>query len=823
MKNRSRWALWGTLGVVGILAIALLVWVWMPRRERLPDDAWVISGDTASLQDALTRVGPGGTIAIHAAKDPIQGPIVVDVPGITLIGIDEAVTLIGTGPGPAISLRAEGITLRHLAIRAEDIGLSVLATDCVAEDLLVESQRVGIQLTAAARCALRSIEVRGGTLGVELVDTGRASIKDLTVVGAADYGIRLFGSSSNDLQALRIRESAIGVSVESASAGNLIREGSIDACSIAAIEVRGSNDNLIDGLAIATTQIGVLLDGVTGTQIRGCTIRGAKVSGVSLQRAIQNRVLETIIEDGQGTGIHLAQSTENNLSYNMVTDCQDTGILLVSGSRNLVMGNEVDGCLVGIRLERSTQSRVLRNDVSASELCGFLITQGQGSRFLDNSVTESPFGWVLSETRGNALLRNTISKANHAGMLLTGTQGENILSDNDISGCMWGLALDFSTKDAITHNQLTDNDVGVLLSNLGGGVRVEGNALTHNDIGLLYQAIPTGFAEELASIGITLSKDDGATIPILTNNTFAHNSAWDIRSDVDVTLMAAGNWWGDPSQRDAAVAAISGDVSLESSAWIGTIAVGAGSDGVSMLLGRILQLTLSEQGFHVIDLVGLGPTHIVQQALLDEDVDLIWCCTMDEPGVVSIDTIPSVLIPTSAVEGWRVVVSTQLAAELAEPSISGLAAWAAETRGSFQVTTVSTFDEEAFEVLITAYDLNESIESLTRAKTLDEVEALLKFGAVDVVIVESLKETLTLSGFLAIEDDLGVLEQSPISMVLQQRLVDEYPEIGRVLEALGRRLTSEQLHDLMTRIRTLRKDSDDVAQEFVKQGKDNGD
>jgi glycine betaine/choline ABC-type transport system substrate-binding protein len=287
--------------------------------------------------------------------------------------------------------------------------------------------------------------------------------------------------------------------------------------------------------------------------------------------------------------------------------------------------------------------------------------------------------------------------------------------------------------------------------------------------------------------------------------------------------MAAGNWWGEPSVRDATDGSISERVSLQYSAWSGTIAVGSGSDAVSMLLGRILQLALAAEGFRVVDLVGMGSTNLVRQALLDADVDLIWWSGVDDRLAVLADEIPSIVLPTSAIEGWRLVVSSSLAAQLDEPSISGLAAWYGRTGETLRYTTVSEFDDESFEALMAAYGLTDSVKSLTQAEALEEVEALLKFGAVDAVIVGSLEETLTLSGFLAIDDDLLVLEQSPISMVVQQAIVEENAQVRHILEVLGDRLTSDVLHNLMSRIRSLRKDVGVVAREFLQQEPGNGD
>ncbi|MEE8593037.1 MAG: glycine betaine ABC transporter substrate-binding protein, partial [Candidatus Bipolaricaulota bacterium] len=143
--------------------------------------------------------------------------------------------------------------------------------------------------------------------------------------------------------------------------------------------------------------------------------------------------------------------------------------------------------------------------------------------------------------------------------------------------------------------------------------------------------------------------------------------------------------------------------------------------------------------------------------------------------------------------------------------------WHNETSEPLRYAATTAFGDESLEAFLAAYKMGESVRSFTQAKALKEVEALLKFGAVDVAIVGSLEETLTLSGFPAIEDGLRALGQDPISMIVQQSISTKYPEVNDVLKTLGERLTSEVLHSLVSRIRLLHKEPEDVAREFLQQ------
>ncbi len=455
--------------------------------------------------------------------------------------------------------------------------------------------------------------------------------------------------------------------------------------------------------------------------------------------------------------------------------------------------------------------------MSNSELCGFFVSLGNSNRLLDNVSIGGSYGMILTESGDNTLLRNMLSGADRAGLFLVRTLGENYVAENDVRACTWGLLLAASTRDRISCNWFADNGIGVLSTQLGSGTRIEGNTFAGNDVGFKQQTKLTGLESDLDALGIVLPQISESAVPVLSNNVFKDNADYDIQNGSTIRLLAANNLWGAASIRDPRSAVVSNGVSLEQSAWKGTIAIGSGSDDVHVLLGRILQVALAEEGFRVIDLVGIGHQERVQQALLAADVDLIWWSGAAFEAQTTMEGSSFVVLPTPAREGWRVIVSARLAEGLTELNASGLANWHNETSEPLRYTATTAFGTESFEAFLAVYGMGESVRSFTQTETLEEVEALLKFGAADVAIVGSLEETLTLSGFPAIEDELRVLGQNPISMIVQQSISTNYPEVNDALKTLGERLTSEVLHNLASRIRLLHKEPEDVAREFFQQ------
>jgi parallel beta-helix repeat protein len=817
MKIRLRWILWGLLGATAVVAVVVTVILWGGRSPGLPSGAIFVPRDVASLDAALASVSPGGTIVIQASAGTIVGPIVLDVPDLTLASSGTRVEVTGTGGSPAVSILADGVTLRGFDIISESIGLRIDATDCLIEDIHLSSTPIGIQLNDASHCMIRSIETHGGEIGVELIDSGSVVVEESTIVGASEFGVRLLGSWNSLLKNLSLSENAVGISFEQASTDNTVEATQIEFCSIAGIEIRASNDNTIKQCTLASVRVGIVLEAVTGTEILSCELNATTVSGVLLQQSLQNRVVETRVYESEGTGIQLTQSPENALLTNDISECRDAGISVISSGQNLVMGNTIDQCSIGLAVSRSSGNRILRNSISDSSVSGFIVSQGEANRLLDNVTVNGTYGIAVVESSRNTILRNRLSGADGAGMLLSHTSGENHVAENEIRDNVRGLVLAAVTRDLFTQNQILSNDVGVWLSGLGGNVRIEGNTISENQIGLRQSANLAESESHLVALGISDLPNSQNMVPVLANNVFKDNAKLDIQNDTMIPLPVAGNWWGKSSTRDSTEAVVSDGVLLEQSAWKGVVAIGTGSTDVRILLGRILQFSLIEAGFRVVDLVGMGPSDRVRQALVDSDVDLIWWSGATLDSQAPIEATSSIVVPSSAVEGWSIIVSSRLASQLTAPTASGLSAWFSETGEQLRFASMTSFDEDTFDAFKAAYGLVDSVRSFTPAETLEEVEALLKFGAVDVAIVGNLEETLTIAGFLEIADDLAIFERSSISMIIQQSTTTDYSEISEILVALGERLTSEGLHDLVSRIRLLHQAPEDVARAFVQQ------
>ncbi len=558
-----------------------------------------------------------------------------------------------------------------------------------------------------------------------------------------------------------------------------------------------------------------MLEGVTGNEVRDCRVLQSSGTGILLKQAVQNRIVGSRLESVQGSGLDLSQSAENAILYNTIRDFTDVGIRLSKSDKNLILGNVMEGCATGLDIIDSSAVQVLRNRIRETQLCGLVVSNGESSRFLDNTFSGGSLGIVMAGSGSNKLLRNSVKEATNAGIVLFDSPASNHVSENCVRSCEWGLALAGTARDDVTYNLLSDNEVGALISLSASGARLEGNTFSANNVGLRQQSNLSELDAQWEQLALDPPRAGGTAVPVLTNNVFENSAEYDIVNNTATGLLAAGNRWGQTASRNSATATVAGDVSLEASAWKGTIAVGADSEEVHVLLGRILEMTLSDAGFHVIDLVGIASSARLQQALEMSDVDLIWWIGLESNAEPQADEATPFVLETPAIEGWRVVVSSRLAGRLDAMTGSALAAWWKQSGEQLRFAATSDLTEAEFDAFVDGYGLSGAVRSFTQADDLKQVETLLKLGTVDVAVVRSLKETLTLSGFQAIDDDLQTLEEEPISMVVQPSTLAKYPTLEAPLEDLAGRLTTQELHTLVSRVRLLQESPEDVARDFL--------
>lgn len=806
MKRRSRWVWLAALG--GAVVVGLLAAIGVIFSAGLPTGAIVVPRDFPTLEEALKSVSVGGTIVLRRDPEAYQGPFLLDVPGLALLGT-RGVVLTGTDGEPAVTVEADGVTIRGVEIAAVGVGLRVEGMECRVEDVGVRSDSIGVQLAGARRSVLERLELIGGRVGVELISSGGNRLVDLTIAGATEAGLRLLQSRENVCEWFSVSGADVGLSLDQDSSGNLLQAGSISDAAECAIRIHASSNNVLSDCRVEDAGIGLVLEAVTGNTVRRCTVERLATVGISLRQSAQNRIEDCEILEAGEVGLLLTQSVENTIAHCTIEGSDGEAIDLESSDRNLILGARVERNEIGISIDGSN-NRIMRNHVTDSGLVGVLVTGGRENRLLDNEVRGGEFGIMIVESIGGVVLRNRLADQTACSVAVVNGSRNGVVAENRIDESAVGLLVDGVGRTDFLNNELFGNATGLLLLPSSAGVWIEGNVFRRSGIGLRSVEVDEEIAADLSAVGVGAYAIEESSPAVIVNNSFSGSGVADLVNHASSTLFAGGNWWnGEPGG-----AVVAGDVRLEESGWRGTVAVGTGEGTAHLLLGRILQYVLESARYRVIDLIGLGSTARAAEALRARDVDLIWWGTGSDLEAILEET-GAVAVSIPVVEGWTVIASSGIAERLPSMTLSSLAAVVDETGEKLRIAVLEALGERNLSGFLVTYGLAESIAGITWAETMSETETMAKLGAVDLAIVRNLEETLTFSGFTPMVDDLEAFDSEHLAVVLQDELRARHPDVERIVRSGLTELTTEEIHSMISRVRLLDRDPADVALEFV--------
>jgi len=798
--------------ILGAAAIAFRLAVFGP--DTAPRDAIAVPRDVATLHEALRRVKPGGTIVLDAKGGPIAGPAAVDVPGITIRSFGAPAHIDAEGGAPTLAVRADDVTLSNLTISGGSVGVFVSAARCRVEDLTVRGAGVAVRLLNAHDGHLGRVVVEGASVGVELSSSSGNDVRDVTVRDAAETAVRVVGSWNIALRGLVVARTSIGIAIEDGSRDTVVAGCRIDDCGESGVAVRGSSGVRLTDILLRGVGVGLVLDRATECEILSCTVERPADAGIVLEESLQSRVLDTTIAAPGTVGIRLTRSANNALSGNEIRGGSGTAVLLVASDRNLVERNEIADAPVGLRVDGASSCRILRNVIAVREF-GLILEGGGDHHVLDNHVTGGTLGIACVASAGNRLLRNRLLEQEGSALSLLSGSTASTLAKNRASRSGVGILVAAASHSDVLDNAAVRNDIGVLLFRTGPGLRLEANRLEGNAVGLQQIDSSADLPSRLAALGAYLGAPGGeAAAPVVANNLFRGSRVVDIRNSTDSPLYAAGNRWGAGADAGGASSAVvASNVSLQESAWNGTVTIGANASRLPVLVGHILRAAVARAGYRVVNLIGIGTTELVQEAVDVGDADLAY---LNSTGAGNPDPEGgATTLPLPARVQCVAVVPQRIADQLAEPSLSALAALFAGGGDRLLWAVPSTYGEPAVLALRAAYGFARPAHAVVWAKTLDEAESLLTLGAAQFALLGSLEETVTSSGFVVLEDNLHALPSQAVAAVARSQLLRAHPDIENALIRLLPQLTSSTLRELLLKVRLAEQSPETVAAEFV--------
>jgi hypothetical protein len=203
---------------------------------------------------------------------------------------------------------------------------------------------------------------------------------------------------------------------------------------------------------------------------------------------------------------------------------------------------------------------------------------------------------------------------------------------------------------------------------------------------------------------------------------------------------------------------------------------------------------LLEEGLRVVDLIGLGAGGEIDSAFARGDLDAAWCD--EETTRASGGSFWRV----SFERGWSLVTRAEVAKRAGQEPVA---------------VTVAIPDGVALDLVAAVLARHGLVARTVRATaTGAEAESLLKFGTVDCAMVDRLDETVTLAGFVAL-DDAATLPTQAAGLRVSGPQGAAGPVLRSVFDRLSARLSAEGLRNLVSRVRLLRRDPADVAMEYL--------
>jgi len=809
-----RWVL-VVSALAAVLLLTALISLFVVFPGRLPGNALVVPRDFATIQAALDHASPGTSILVQAGRGPYTGPLEIHTEGVTLLSVGGKALLQGTGAAPALLICADAVTVRGFAIEGGEVGLMVQdAAQALLTDISVAGVRIGVKLAGAYGVTLTNLDLDVTDTGIETASSGGSVFRDIRIVGPVRTGITLTGSWANSIEAVAVTDAQVGISLAEDCEENEISLCQLNRCTKSGIEIVQSTRNLITGNTIDRCVVGIVLRSATGNTVVGNRIDHSTESGIQAEESDQNAIAGNTVSACKMLGIAVLKGESNTIRDNVIVACAGPGLSLQSTTGNLILFNRLEGNAIGVKATYARRTRLLRNTVSGNALAGVLLLHSESNLFLDNLVTDTPFGVTLIGAIENQLLRNAITHCSGAGVSLVNLAKDNLIGGNRLEKNGVGVLLVSSYPNTVVDNFMVGNGTAIKLFLSGLGTRVETNSIIGNKLGIEIAATLEQELTLLRSLDLELiEQGESDSTLLITNNVFSGSESFDILNQTDEIIFAGGNTRVGPAREpNGEQDLMSSGVVIPEVAWKGPVAIGSADSLDEVILGRLFQTCLQYSGFKVVDLIGLGGSGSVMEALRQGDVNLAWG-VLERDALRGLGLVQLPLVPLQN----RVVVaaSAELVAKLPALTVSELARLARDDGSEVVFVVPAAVSKEEFEAFAAAYGLPFGEGTVIWARDLGETETLLRLGTANAGLLREIEETLTLSGFSLLVDDRDFFRPSVLTCVVHQDLLRRYPEIAALAGKLASLLTRETMRSLAFRVRLLHLDPKEVAREFL--------
>jgi osmoprotectant transport system substrate-binding protein len=270
----------------------------------------------------------------------------------------------------------------------------------------------------------------------------------------------------------------------------------------------------------------------------------------------------------------------------------------------------------------------------------------------------------------------------------------------------------------------------------------------------------------------------------------------------------------------------------ESGTAAGTPIIVASKDFTeAFILGEMYAQLLENAGYQVERKINLGGTPVVQQALLNEEVDLYPEYT--GTGLLTVLKLPVMTDPAEVYQTVKQGYEEQFSLTWLEPAPMNNTQALAMTKvraAELGITTISDMVAVADQLVMAAppefAEREDGYPGLQRVygdfqfSQLLAVDAGLRYQAllnqeVDVVVAFGTDGEIAANDLLLLEDDQGLWPPYQVAPVIRQAVLDANPELAELLNTLAPLLTDATMQQLNYEVSGQQREPADVAREFL--------
>jgi parallel beta-helix repeat protein len=186
----------------------------------------------------------------------------------------------------------------------------------------------------------------------------------------------------------------------------------------------------------------------------------------------------------------------------------NAGQIILANCKNVRIENQkVNDVSVGIALGFSSNNFIEDNEISTIAKYGIYLLFSNENEIMNNDIFDNlGSGVYLTRSKENEINKNVINNNNREGIVIDYYSDNNLISDNQVDlNLLEGIKIYFSNDNQLKDNLLTDNFIGISLSQ-SKGINLSGNEMIKNGIEITGDEIEEWMTHEIGISNIVNDK-----------------------------------------------------------------------------------------------------------------------------------------------------------------------------------------------------------------------------------------------------------------------------------------------------------------------------